>query len=157
MNESVSLFGKKQALKKSSDLALSIEQRPGGWLIVETKTPQGETVRERVFYGEKKGKFSFSYKGTLYSGEIQKKSSSSSNAASAGGDHDLTAQFPGKVRKILVTDGAAVQLGDSLILVEAMKMEFSIKAPAEGCVKKILVKEGQELSPGDLFLEFEPK
>ena len=49
----------------------------------------------------------------------------------AGGEEhaDLVAQFPGKVRKVLVAEGAQVAEGEPLVLVEAMKMEFAVKAP----------------------------
>ena len=39
--------------------------------------------------------------------------------------------------------------------VEAMKMEFAIQAPCAGTVKKVRVAEGQQLSPGDLMVDFE--
>ena len=40
-----------------------------------------------------------------------------------------------------------------MLLLEAMKMEFSVKAPFKGTIERILVKEGQQLSPGDRFLD----
>jgi biotin carboxyl carrier protein len=67
----------------------------------------------------------------------------------------LVAQFPGKVRKIMVQPGQEVQEGDALVMVEAMKMEFGVKAPRAGKIKTILVREGQQLSPGDRFVELE--
>ena len=58
----------------------------------------------------------------------------------------------GKIRKILVKDGDQVEMGTPLVLVEAMKMEFSIKAPSKGTVKKILV--ACPLATLNLFLIF---
>ena len=77
------------------------------------------------------------------------------SSAGGGSDADLVAQFPGKVRKILVKADQAVAEGDPLVLVEAMKMEFAVKAPFAGKVTKLLVKEGQQLSPGDRLLDME--
>jgi biotin carboxyl carrier protein len=103
---------------------------------------------------ELQGQFGVAIAGRLLQGQLDSEGRKSDTGA-GGGDSDLVAQFPGKVRKILVADGARVNEGDSLLLVEAMKMEFAVKAGAAGIVKKVLVKEGQQLSPGDRFLDFE--
>jgi biotin carboxyl carrier protein len=56
----------------------------------------------------------------------------------------------------LVREGDQVAEGAPLMLLEAMKMEFSIKAPFNGTVKKLCVQEGQQLSPGQQLVEVEP-
>ena len=122
--------------------------RPGGWILAES--PSGE--RKRLSAVEVRGRLSIHFSGVTWSGEWQKKSFGDS-AAHSQSEGDLTAQFPGKVRKILVSENAQVAQGDSLVLVEAMKMEFSIRAPFAGRVAKIHVTEGQQLSPGDRFLD----
>jgi biotin carboxyl carrier protein len=91
--------------------------------------------------------------GRLLQGELETSERGGSREETAGAD--LVAQFPGKVRKILVAAGATVEAGAALLLVEAMKMEFAINAPCAGKVTGVLVKEGQPLSPGDRFVEFE--
>lgn len=127
----------------------SFETRPGGWLIGTRKTATG-TERKRFIIHEAKGKISFSVDGFLYQGSIETEARAGSGAA--GSDLDLNAQFPGKVRKILVSVGAILEEGAPMMLLEAMKMEFSVKAPYSGVVEKILVTEGQQLSPGDRLL-----
>jgi biotin carboxyl carrier protein len=128
----------------------SFSVRPGGWVLAESKSGD----RKRFMLSELRAQLGAQLGGVLWQGEVQKETRSTS--ASAGGtDSDLTAQFPGKVRKVLVSEGDPVREGDPLILVEAMKMEFAIKAPAAGKVKKLLVKEGQQLSPGDRFLDLD--
>ncbi len=126
------------------------EKRPGGWVIA-TRTHGSKTERKKLFIQDSKGKFSFSVDGFLYQGSIE----SESRAGSSGGgsELDLNAQFPGKVRKILVAVGESLTEGAPMMLLEAMKMEFSVKAPYAGKVEKILVKEGQQLSPGDRLLD----
>jgi 3-methylcrotonyl-CoA carboxylase alpha subunit len=124
--------------------------RPGGWVIAES--PQGE--RHRFAYLEVKGRTSAAIGGQLYFGEWAQDRKGHGTHTSAG-DSDLTAQFPGKVRKLLAQAGAKVEAGAPLILIEAMKMEFTVKAPAAGVVKRVLVTEGQQLSPGDRFFDFE--
>jgi propionyl-CoA carboxylase alpha chain len=63
--------------------------------------------------------------------------------------------MPGQVLRILVTEGQAVKPGDSLIALEAMKMEQTIKAAAVGVVKAILVKPGDMVAPGQMLVEIQ--
>ncbi len=129
----------------------TFETRPGGWTVATRARPDGSAERKRVFIHESKGRLSFSIDGMLYHGGLDVKSRASGTAG--GSDQDLIAQFPGKVRKILVAEGEQVAEGTPLVLLEAMKMEFSVKAPFAGKIEKILVREGQQLVPGDRFLD----
>lgn len=144
----VRIAGQKLALEPAAGWTL--ESRPGGWIIASKGT---ERVRFQALEtsGRGGGKLAASVRGRLYQGELLDEGRA---AAGGGSDADLTAQFPGKVRKILVQAGARVAAGDPLVLVEAMKMEFAVKAPTAGVVKSVLVKEGQQLSPGDRFVDF---
>jgi len=131
------------------------ESRPGGWVIATD--PSGE--RRKIAAVEFRGRLSFliqNHDGLSQNGygEVSAPVHGSSGGSAASIEADLTAQFPGKVRKILVQEGAKVQAGDPLILVEAMKMEFAVKAPAAGTITSVRVKEGQQLSPGDRFFDF---
>jgi biotin carboxyl carrier protein len=145
--------GKRLSLPKVSDSGWQFDHRPGGWIIATHST---DATRYRFKIEQIRGKLSFTTRLHSGLGELQKEASGTARgqASAASIEADLTAQFPGKVRKILVTSGAAVKEGESLLLVEAMKMEFAIKAPVSGIVTRLLVKEGQQLSPGDRFLEF---
>ena len=67
----------------------------------------------------------------------------------------VTAPMPGKVVKLLVRPGDAVQAGDGVIVVEAMKMENELKAPASGTVKEVRVEEGKPVSGGDVLVVIE--
>lgn len=67
----------------------------------------------------------------------------------------LITDMPGKIVKILTTEGAAVNQGDTLLILEAMKMENEIKAGIDGIVKIVNVKEGQTIESGTLMLEIE--
>ena len=55
------------------------------------------------------------------------------------------APMPGKVVKLLVAEGQKVEAGDVLLILEAMKMEHSVKAPDSGVVEKVLVSEGEQV------------
>jgi len=59
----------------------------------------------------------------------------------------VVSPMPGKIIKIAVTENAPVTEGDSLIIMEAMKMQNELKAPRTGIVKRIHVKEGEPVLP----------
>jgi len=152
--ETFRVSGKKLAVPAAAT-EWTFESRPGGWVVASRARADGSIERKRVFLHEAKGKLSFSVDGRLYFGSIEAKTRA--GASAGGSDQDLIAQFPGKVRKVLIAAGAAVEEGVPLLLLEAMKMEFSVKAPFAGVVEKILVKEGQQLAPGDRFLDLKPR
>jgi len=62
--------------------------------------------------------------------------------------------MPGLVKAVLVAEGAKVQAGDNLAVVEAMKMENILKAERDGEVKKINAKAGDSLAVDAVILEF---
>ena len=65
---------------------------------------------------------------------------------------DVTPPMPGKVAKILVKEGDKVTKGQTVAMVDAMKMENEIHAAAEGTVKAIYVKVGDNITPDDPLL-----
>jgi 2-oxoglutarate carboxylase large subunit len=69
---------------------------------------------------------------------------------------DATAPMPGRVVRILVEEGQPVQEGQTVAIVEAMKMENEIHAPITGVVKKIFAKPGDNVTPEDAILRIEP-
>ena len=156
MSEFYKVSGKKIKLDNpAKDLKANdwkLEWRPGGF-VVAIHLQTGE--RKRFFAHESKGNLSLSIGGKLFYGKLE--SVSRTGVKGAASDADLKAQFPGKVRKLLVQSQQNVKEGEPLLLIEAMKMEFSIKAPYDGVVKQVHVKEGQQLNPGDKFLDLEPK
>ncbi len=63
------------------------------------------------------------------------------------------AQMPGQVLKIFVSEGQQVAVGDALLILEAMKMEQTIKATTDGRVEAILVKVGDVVAPGAALIQ----
>ena len=59
--------------------------------------------------------------------------------------------MPGMVVRYEVKEGDSVKEGDVVMILEAMKMENSILAPASGKVKQILCKNGQSVQKGDVL------
>jgi pyruvate carboxylase subunit B len=70
-------------------------------------------------------------------------------AAGAGAGQVLKAPLPGKITHVTVKPGDAVSRGDTLLVIEAMKMENEFKAATAGTVSEVHVAVGQAVNPGD--------
>lgn len=69
---------------------------------------------------------------------------------------EMAAPMPGKVLKILVSEGQAVAAGDPLIVLEAMKMETTLYAEGSAVIRKICVEANQMVDHGAVLLELSP-
>jgi acetyl-CoA carboxylase biotin carboxyl carrier protein len=67
----------------------------------------------------------------------------------------IEAHITGTVWKVEVAIGDRVDEGDTVVILESMKMEMPVEAEDEGTVKAILVEEGQSVSEGDPLVELE--
>jgi biotin carboxyl carrier protein len=67
----------------------------------------------------------------------------------------ITAPMPGKIVRLLASEGSAVQAGQSVIVIEAMKMQNELKAPKTGVMKKVMVAEGAAVDAGQTLAEVE--
>lgn len=76
-------------------------------------------------------------------------------SAPATGGKTVTAPLPGSITKISVKVGDRINIGDQVLLMEAMKMENSISAEAAGTVKAILCKEGDQVQSGQALVELD--
>ena len=68
---------------------------------------------------------------------------------------DIEAHITGTVWKIEVEVGDAVAEGDTVAILESMKMEMPVEAEDEGTVRQIVVSEGQAVSEGDTLIVLE--
>ena len=75
--------------------------------------------------------------------------------AASGKHQSANSPMPGQVLRILVAEGQHVKPGDGLIVLEAMKMEQTIKATIQGVVRAVLVKPDQVVAPGQMLVEIE--
>ena len=84
---------------------------------------------------------------------------SSGAARGSHGHHhtagELTAPMPGQVRAVNVREGEAVTKGQTLLVLEAMKMEIRIQAPRAGIVQKLFVEQGQTVEREQVLIEIE--
>jgi acetyl-CoA carboxylase biotin carboxyl carrier protein len=68
---------------------------------------------------------------------------------------DIEAHITGTVWKIEVSPGDSVDEGDTVVILESMKMEMPVEAEESGTVKEISVEEGQAVSEGDTLVVLE--
>ena len=69
--------------------------------------------------------------------------------------NNIKAPMPGLVLDILVQKGDTIQAGDSVLILEAMKMENVLKAEGEAVVKEIVVDKGNAVDKNQILIEFE--
>ena len=74
-------------------------------------------------------------------------------SAKAAQRESANSPMPGQVLRVLVREGQQVKTGDSLVVLEAMKMEQTIRTSMDGVVKSILVVTGQVVAPGQMLVQ----
>ena len=67
--------------------------------------------------------------------------------------NDIKAPMPGLVLNVLVQSGQPIQKGDTIIVLEAMKMENILRAPSDGVVKKIHVVKGDKVEKNQVMVD----
>jgi biotin carboxyl carrier protein len=78
-----------------------------------------------------------------------------SSDSGSEGLRKITAPMPGKVVRILASAGTAVEQGQAVIVIEAMKMQNELKSPKKGVLKKLNVSEGALVEAGQSLAEVE--
>ncbi len=81
---------------------------------------------------------------------------SAARAGAAGGAMELRAPFNGKVVALPVAAGQALAAGDTVVVIESMKLEHSLASPAAVTLAELLVAPGQQVSPGQVLARFAP-
>ena len=72
--------------------------------------------------------------------------------AAAGEPGAVTAPMPGSILEVLVTVGDQVQIGDTVVKLEAMKMENDLQATVAGTVREVRVSKGDNVSVGEVLV-----
>ena len=67
----------------------------------------------------------------------------------------VTTSMPGNIVDVMVNEGDQVEVGQPLLVTEAMKMETEIQSPVTGTVKEIYVQKGDAVSPDETLIEIE--
>ena len=82
--------------------------------------------------------------------DIIEKSSKRGGGSGQSALNSISSQIPGRVISISINKGDSVKKGDSIIVLESMKMQVAIKSPRDGIIKELRVKEGQSISRNDI-------
>jgi 3-methylcrotonyl-CoA carboxylase alpha subunit len=95
--------------------------------------------------------------GETYTAEVGRHSSGgpAGQAASGRTTGGVRAPMPGLVVALQVAEGAEVEAGQALVIMEAMKMQMEIRAPVAGRVRQVHVASGQEITGGQLLITIE--
>ncbi len=67
------------------------------------------------------------------------------------GPRKILAPMPGRIVRLLAAEGSAVEAGQGIVVIEAMKMQNEIKSPKKGIVKKLSASTGAAVNPGDVL------
>jgi acetyl-CoA/propionyl-CoA carboxylase biotin carboxyl carrier protein len=85
-------------------------------------------------------------------GPIRFALASAGEAAGGAGEGSLDAPMPGTVIAVRTEPGAAVEAGETLVILESMKMEMSIQSPRDGTVESVLVAAGEQVERGSTLV-----
>ena len=95
-------------------------------------------------------KFNVTVNGTAYDVEVNEvKGTASAAAPVPAGAETVKAPMPGKILSVAVSAGQAVKKGETLLILEAMKMQNEIAAPHDAVVAEVRVAANQTVSTGD--------
>lgn len=93
--------------------------------------------------------------GSAYPVSVDGNPTRGRTARPAGGG-DLSAPMPASVVKVAVAIGDRVAAGDPVVVLEAMKMELTVRAPRDGVVTAIACRQGELVAPGRPLVELGP-
>ncbi len=113
---------------------------------------------EIVYVAGPLGHESAFWNGRAFTGPFGEPAGGSPRAASAmhhARQQTLSAPMPATVLKVLVQPGAAVTKGEVVVILEAMKMELPLRAPADATVKAIQCREGDLVQPDTVLVHLD--
>ena len=131
------------ALIKENNMEFSLKNKKlhFNWVI----TPNNELLLERGVESWK----------VIPNHQLPKNNARKQTRISNHNGSGITAPIPGKIIEINIQEGELIKAGDTLMVLEAMKMENSIQMPQDGIVKKIFIKQGKQVKANELLIEIE--
>ncbi len=108
-----------------------------------------------IFYSSEKDKTFLSIDGENYTLELEKDISTKSKSGKQEKGDSVSSPMPGLLVKIPVSVGDEVKSGDTLAIVEAMKMQNELPSPRDGTIKKINGEEGEQVDALQVIVELE--
>ena len=141
--ETIATIGDERYLVESNDKYLRIDGQQVRAVTAQSNAPRQEEPTVYV-----------ALDGRTY--ELKRVTDSGTRRRGSGAkDSGLTAQMPGQVTGIQVAEGDRVEKGQTLLMLEAMKMEIKIAAPCNGTVRQILVKIGETVDRSQQLIDIE--
>jgi biotin carboxyl carrier protein len=114
---------------------------------------EGEAIHPRVVHWGADGDAKWLSSGGCAYRLDRPKKRRRGDPASASAENTLRAPMPAQVRAVQVSDGEEVAAGQTLLLLEAMKMEIKLASPRAGKVARILAKQGQTVERDQILVE----
>ncbi|HYO83819.1 MAG TPA: biotin/lipoyl-containing protein [Bryobacteraceae bacterium] len=150
MLRKVTVNGRTLDVQLGPEGAYTIDGREGTASVVELEPGVFSIIVEGRCYEARVRNGTVYVNGDRYNVEVQDpRSVSLRNGAAAAGRHTVKAAMPGKVVRILVSEGEAIRAGQGIVVVEAMKMQNELRSPVDGVVTSLSVKEGAPVRAGD--------
>ena len=131
-------------------------------------SPQARQIDEGVYLVEHDGRIEIVYvtgppaaAWAFWNGHVFHQASSakpsetrSAPKPASGVSQSVSSPMPATVLKVLVQPGTAVRKGDTIVVLEAMKMELPVRAPADAIVTAVHCREGQLVQPDASLVDF---
>lgn len=131
------------------ELAITTQDAQEGWC----RTPDGKS--HHFFWSWTGSALQLWVDGDLFIFEKVEIRRRVNRDSSVSGGSDIVAPMPGTVEQILVHPGDSVERGQTLIIMESMKMELEIAAHRAGVVKRVAVEQGAQVDKGMRLLELD--
>lgn len=143
-------------LYQSKEQNVTIEETPDGFTIINVN---GKQIPIELVSNHQ-NEYELLVNGISYNFSIESPFSLDRKKALQNNESETTiirlkAPMPGKILEVLVKTGDTVSAGDTLVVLEAMKMQNAILASKKGIIKKVHVKENDTISKSDLLIELQ--
>jgi len=127
------------------------ETVPSGYTLVVDNVCHDLVVQDRA------GLRTFYLDGYPYAAEVGRtpRAAAGGRRAKEARTEEVRSPMPGLLVAVQVGEGTPVAMGQSLVIMEAMKMQMEIRAPHAGTVRRVHVAPGQELAAGQLLVTVE--
>jgi acetyl/propionyl-CoA carboxylase alpha subunit len=166
MNEYISTVeGEKRAIKILNDEFLLLDGRETEYSLLKTSDTSyilkiGDRIFDIVASNLGSDKFGFLIDGSYFEVEVrtalQEKARELIRNSNGSKHHaEMRAPMPGLILKINKKAGEKIEIGDSIFILEAMKMENDLRSPSSGVIKDIRVKEGDSVEKNTVLLIIE--
>lgn len=148
----VTLFSPNHIGSNGSDIELKDIRRTNTGVSCTTN---GKAVTANIIDYVEQGKRSISVLQDGYAWLFDIPDPLQADIAAQGGGNTVSAPMTGVVKLISVAPGQQVESGETMLVMEAMKMELSLAAPRDGIVSEVCCSSGSQVSDGDVLIRFE--